>query len=401
MVHRWTKKLVKLGEVPRRLRELLRGEDEGGYCETPSEFTAGNMLSLLIDGAQTYPAMLAAIAGAKTSVELETYILNSDRTGWKFAEALAERARAGVAVRVIFDSVGSHELTSSFLQSLRGAGVLTLEYHPVAPWQRRWGWFRRDHRKILVVDGSTAFTGGMNISDDNADPSEGGGGWRDTHVKIEGPAALELERLFRTTWHRETGRGYPLSEDARRAAGKSLVRVVANEEFLHRHRIRSAYLYAIHKAERCIYIANSYFVPDRGIRRALYEAVRRGVDVRVLVPSISDVPAAAYASHHLFELHLREGVRLYAWPGPMLHAKIAVVDGTWGVAGSYNVDSRSWKHNLEANIHVVDKEFCSRLELSVVRDMERSQEMALPRWTMRPYSERVLERLFYLLRYWL
>jgi len=399
MPRRWPKKLKEV--VPRRLREFFIGETGRGYCEAPSEFTAGNRLDLLIDGAQAYPAMLETIAGAKTRVDLESYILNSDRTGWRFAEALAERARAGVSVRVIYDSVGSHELTSSYLQFLRNAGIQTLEYHPVAPWQRRWGWVRRDHRKILVVDGRVGFTGGINISDENAPLSEGGGGWRDTHVRIEGPAARELERLFRSTWQRETGRAYPFEAEAPSSPGNSLVRVVANEEFLHRHRIRSAYLHALNKAERCIYLANAYFVPDRGIRRALYRAVRRGVDVRVLVPSISDVPAAAYASRRLFELHLDAGVRLFAWPGPMLHAKIAVVDGTWGVVGSYNGDSRSMIHNLEANIHVVDKEFCSRLELSVVGDMDRSQEIVPPRWRMRPYSERFLERLFYLLRYWL
>ncbi|MBI5243775.1 MAG: cardiolipin synthase ClsB [Elusimicrobia bacterium] len=386
----------------RRLSELLwRAIPETGYCEAPAEFSSGNRLTLLVDGKEAYPSMLEAIASARRSVNLETYILRSDRTGRRFAEALTEKARAGAAVRVIYDSIGSFDLAADYVSFLRNAGVQLLEYRPLAPWQRRWGWSRRDHRKILVVDGTTAFTGGINITDDYADPSEGGGGWHDAHVRIEGPAAYELERLFRSVWYRETGRWFQSEADFKRAPGKSLVRVVANEEFLHRHRIRSAYLHAIHKAKRCVYIANAYFVPDSGIRRALYRALRRGVDVRVLVPSISDVPAAAYASRYLFESHLRRGLRLFAWPGPMLHAKIAVVDGVWSVVGSYNMDSRSWWHNLEANIHVVEREFSARLEVLVVRDMERSREITLPRWRLRPPSERLFEGVFHLLRYWL
>jgi cardiolipin synthase len=372
-----------------------------GYCAAPAEFTAGNRLDLLVDGKEVYPAMLKAVSGARKSVNLETYMFASDRTGRAFGAALAERARAGVEVRLIYDSVGSLDLDATFLQWMRNQGVQTLEYRPVVPWRQHWGLSRRDHRKILVVDGQIAFTGGLNITDDHADPSEGGTGWHDTHVRIEGPAAYELERLFRSTWYRETGRWFDSGADLHHAPGSSLVRVVANHEFLHRHRIHRAYLHAIHRARERICIANAYFIPDHGIRSALYRARRRGVDVRVLVPSISDVPAAAYASRRLFHMHLHAGLRLFAWPGPMMHAKIAVVDGIWGVVGSYNMDHRSMLHNLEANIHVVDRDFSSRLEVSLLRDMEHSREITHDRWVLRPYSERVFEECFHWLRYWL
>ncbi|MFA6029103.1 MAG: phospholipase D-like domain-containing protein [Elusimicrobiota bacterium] len=387
----------------KKLKELFHRQrrDADGYCEAPAEFTAGNRLTLLMDGREAYPAMLEAIAAARHSIHLETYILRSDRTGRQFGDALAARASAGVAVRVIYDAAGSIDAEPSWLQALRNRGIQLLEFRPLGPWHRRWGWGRRDHRKILVVDGSVAFTGGLNITDDHADASEGGAGWRDAHVRLEGPAAYELERLFRGTWYRETGRWFHSVSDLRHAPGTSLVRVVANDELLHRHRIRRAYLHAIGRARTRICIANAYFIPDRGIRKALYRARKRGVDVRLLVPSLSDVPAATYASRMLFGPHLGNGLRIFAWPGPMMHAKIATVDGIWSTVGSYNMDHRSWLHNLEANIHAVDREFSSRLEASVLADMERSREITRERWALRPYSERVLERFFYLLRYWL
>lgn len=375
--------------------------EEAGYCETPGEFQAGNKLDILADGREAYPAMLAAIGAAQKTVHLETYILSSDTTGWAFAKLLAEKARGTVRVRVILDSVGSRDASPQYIQFLRNHGVAVLEYRPVAPWRQRWGWGCRDHRKILVVDGAVGFTGGINIADDYADPAQGGGGWRDTHVRIEGPAAHELDRLFRATWFRETGRWFGLEGPLGQGAGTSLVHVAANQEFLHRHRIRKAYLYALRRSRSSVGIANAYFIPDRGIRKALYHACRRGTRVRVLVPGINDIPAAAYASHYRYEDHLRNGVRLFAWPGPVLHAKTVIVDGTWSAVGSYNMDHRSWLHNLEVNLHVLDRAFGRKLEESFQRDIARSSEITLHEWLHRPWREKVLERLFHLVRYWL
>lgn len=371
-----------------------------GYSDEPAAFVRHNHVSLLQDGREAYPAMLDAIAGAKRSVNLETYILRDDRTGRRFADALTERSRSGVDVRLIFDSVGSLGLPDRFVQRLRNGGVKMLEYRPVAPWRRRWGWSSRDHRKILVVDGRVAFTGGLNIADEYADPADGGGGWRDTHARIEGPGAYMLERLFRTVWFRETGRFFPFAGDLRPGPGDSLVRVAANEELLKRFLIRRGYLHAIARAERRILISSAYFIPDRSVRRALYAARRRGVDLRVLVPSVSDVPAVAYASRYLYARHMAKGVRLFAWPGPVLHAKTMAVDSVWAAVGSYNFTHRSLHHNLEVTVHVVDGAFCAQLEESIEADMRASAELKSADWARRPASERMLERLFYLLRYW-
>jgi cardiolipin synthase len=386
-----------------RVLKRLFGDrrESAGYCEVPDEFISGNRLALLRDGKEAYPAMLEAIARARRSVCLETYLLGSDRTGWRFARALAAKAREGVAVRVIYDSFGSLGIESGFVEFLEDAGVQMTEFRPVAPWRRRWGWGRRDHRKILTVDGTTGFTGGLNISDHYAHQAEGGKGWRDTHVRIEGPGAFELERLFRALWFKETGRWFSSAADLNFTPGACRLRVAANDEILHRHRIRRAYIHAINRARRTITIANAYFVPDRTIRHALYKAARRGVRVRILLPAVSDVPAVAYASRYLFDRHMRFGLSLFAWPGPVLHAKVAVVDGIWSALGSYNMDSRSLHHNLEVNVHVVDRAFSSELEEALLQDIRHSEPLRRDRWIFRPWSERVLERFLYLLRYWL
>ncbi|MBI4385792.1 MAG: cardiolipin synthase [Elusimicrobia bacterium] len=371
------------------------------YCETPDAFSKGNKLTVLNNGREAYPAMMAAIAQARKTIHLETYILRSDRIGWEFAKLLGEKARTAVQVRLIYDSMGSMELSRGYLQYLRNHGISILEYHPVAPWRRRWGWGRRDHRKILVVDGHVGFTGGINIADDYAPLEEGGGGWRDIHVRIEGPGAYELDRIFRETWFRETGRWFAIDGGHDGEAGPSFVMATANQEFLHRHRIRRAYRYAVRRARRYVSIANPYFIPDRAIRRVLFRAGGRGVRVRVLVPGHSDVPAVSYASRHRYEDLLRHGVRIFEWPGPVLHSKTVVVDGIWSAVGSYNMDHRSWLHNLEVNLHVLDRDFAQKLQEGFERDILASREINLPQWRRRPWEEKLLERLFYFARYWL
>lgn len=370
-----------------------------GYVDEPGELVGGNEIALLNDGRQAYPAMLEAVDRAERSINLETYILRDDRTGRRFADALCRRSLNGIEVRLIVDALGSLELPPRFIQRLRNHGVRVLEYHPVAPWRRRWSWSRRDHRKILVVDDAVAFTGGINICDDHADPSEGGGGWRDAHVRIAGPAAHELNRIFRATWFRETGRWFPAESDFPSKKGGALVRVAANQELLKRYLIRRAYQHAVRRAEKRILIATAYFIPDRSVRRTLYQAVQRGVDVRVLIPSESDVPAVDYASRRLFARHMARGVRLFAWTGPTLHAKTMTADGVWSAVGSYNFTHRSLKHNLEVTVNVLDKDFSGRLEASILADIESSREITPALWKRRSVGQRALERLCYACRY--
>jgi len=371
-----------------------------GYVADPDELIGGNRVRLLHDGKEAFPEMLSEIAKAKESVNLETYTLRDDRTGRLFADALIERARAGVPVRLIFDAVVSYQLSGRFIQRLRNSGVQLLEYHPVAPWRPRWAWGRRDHRKILVVDGKVGFTGGLNIADEYASLDGGGGGWRDMHVRLEGPAAHEFERLFRSVWFKKTGRWFPADGSRAAKAGDSLVHVAANQEFLRRRFIRKAFLHAIEHARRRISIAVAYFIPDRTIRRALYDAVKRDVKVDILVPEMADIPAVSYASQFLYERHLAQGIRLFAWSGPTLHAKAIAVDRIWASIGSYNITHRSLMHNLEVNLHILDRRFAGELDDSIRGDALRSREVRLDEWILRPPLEKLRDRFFWLLRYW-
>jgi cardiolipin synthase len=301
-------------------------------------------------------------------------------------------------VRLIFDAIGALGIDPAFLNRLRNAGVQLLEYHPVAPWRPRWAWGRRDHRKILVVDGRTAFTGGVNIWDAHAPVSEGGSDWRDAHVRLEGPAVQELERLFRAVWYKETRRSFKL-HPAGDARGESRVRVAANQEFLHRYSIHSAYLNALRAAREEVLIANAYFLPGRRIRAALAGAARRGVSVKILAQGRPDVLAAWLASRALYDGLLKSGVRLFAWPGPILHEKTAVVDGLWSAIGSYNMDHRSLKHNLEVNLHILDRDFARRLSSWMKEGIAQSPELVLEQWRRRPAIEKLMEQCLYQFHY--
>jgi cardiolipin synthase len=385
----------------RPLRRLLRRKKPGSghFSRHLEQYLPGNELTLLTRGGDTFAAMWEDIEAAKETIHLETYILRSDRTGREFSKRLQAKARSGVRVRVIFDSIGSLDIDPIFVHQMRNAGVQFLEYHPLAPWRPRWSWWLRDHRKCLIVDGRVAFTGGVNISDDHAPASQGGNDWHDVHVRLEGPAAHELDRIFRALWFKETGRWFALPDGPGPARGASKVWVAANQEFIYRYRIRAAYLDALKASRKEVIIANAYFVPDLRTRLALAAAARRGVSVKVLLPGKSDVQSAWYAGRYEYDYLLQRGVRLFEWPDTVMHAKCAVVDGEWATVGSYNMDHRSLLSNLEVNFNVLDSGFASRLSKQLREDMARSPELSLGAWRRRPYAEKVLERFFWLFNF--
>ncbi|MDE2143364.1 MAG: hypothetical protein KGJ84_13225, partial [Elusimicrobia bacterium] len=275
--------LPRLTRVPKLLkRRPLPGS--GDFSWDYDEYVPGNALSLYVRGQELYPAMAEAIEDARHSVHLETYIFDGDNTGRAFAELLAKKARAGVRTRLIYDSVGSMDFDPALETSMRNAGVQILEYHPVAPWRPRWAWNRRDHRKMLICDGTVGFVGGMNISDENAPVEQGGGDWRDAHLRVRGPAAYDLDRLFREVWFQQTGRWFESAGDPGAHRGPSRVKVAANQELLKRFVIREGYVNALRAARTEVSIANAYFLPGWRIRHELTRAARRGVNVRVMVP---------------------------------------------------------------------------------------------------------------------
>lgn len=343
------------------------------------EILPGNLLIVTRDGDETYPAMLEAIGSAKRYVHLEVYIFRADMVGRAFAAALSERARAGVEVRVLVDGVGSWSTPESFFAEMRKAGVMVGTFHPVAPWKRRWGLVRRDHRKLLVVDGRTGFTGGLNLDRCHASHSQGGGGWRDTHVQLCGPAVTELDRHFLEVWrshgpaeHRCIDMLPYLVQAA--PCGHQRVQVVANRINLHRSPIRRLYLDAIMRAKTRIWITNPYFVPDGRLVRAFVRAVKRGVDVRLLVPKWCDVTALNFAARPLFRFLTKHGVKVHLYVPRTLHAKTATIDGEWSTIGSFNLDPMSFQ-NLELNLVAHDRAFAATMEEHFREDLRWSHDL--------------------------
>ena len=365
-------------------------------------FDVGHHLELLRDGAQAYPAMLNAIAGAQQQILLEMYWFSSDRIGQRFALALREAAERGVEVAVIYDSVGSMDTDPEMFAGLRAAGVFVLEFGPILPWKRRFKMgqlSRRDHRKLLVVDGRIGFTGGLNISDEWVPVRDGGEGWRDDAVRFEGSAVAGLARCFLVTW--SAGGGRPLAELVQRSPnpeGEVAIRVIGEGFPRKRREIVRAYLSNIYLAESHIWLTNPYFVPDRGVVKALVRAARRGVDVRVLLPAASDMPFVQFASQALWGRLMRSGVRIFQWYGSVLHAKSAVIDGTWATTGTFNLDYRSIFWNQEVNVAVRDRKFAAVMEASFQKDLAQSHEVDREMFNLRPSSERWMEAICYLFR---
>jgi cardiolipin synthase len=377
------------------------------YRTAPQPFVAGNEVALHRDGVEAYPAMLEAIERAHEQVLLEMYWFGSDRAGQRFADALKGAASRGVEVAVLYDAVGSIGTDPAMFTELRRAGASVIEFGPVAPWRRRFRLerlTRRDHRKILVVDGELGFTGGCNIGDPWLPlDDEGGRGWRDDMVSVRGPAARLLALVLLDTWRRVGGP--PLRRNRRShppaaiTAGGCRVNVLGEASFFRaRREISHAYLHELYRAKERAWIRNAYFVPDRNVRRALGRAARRGVDVRVLVPAESDVEIVRHASRATFGYLLRHGVRVFEFQEGILHAKSAVIDGRWSTIGTFNLDYLSLRSNLEVNVSVDDELFGATMEGSFMRDLEQSREIDRQAFRFRPLGERLLELLAYRFR---
>lgn len=380
------------------------------FRRAQARFVPGNAVRLLRDGREAFPAMLDAIAQARRQVLLEMYWFDSDRVGRRFAEELGRACQRGVEVAVIYDSVGSITADRAMFNELEAQGARLLEYNPVAPWRQRFRLSftqlsRRDHRKILVVDGNVGFTGGINLANQWAPLEEEGGGWRDDMMRIAGPAVDGLSRCFHRVWRRHRlPRILHLSADPYVAApGEALlpVRILGERYFRHRHAIARDYATRLHAAKRSAYISNSYFVPDGSVRRALVSAAKRGVDVRVIVPAHSDVEPVKFAGRAQYGKLLKAGVRIYEWQEGMFHSKTAVIDSEWCTTGTFNFDYMSVRRNLEVNASVLDGTLAQLFEASFREDLKRTREVDAQEVLFRPLGERVLEAGFYRLRKWL
>ncbi|KQQ89010.1 cardiolipin synthase [Massilia sp. Leaf139] len=377
---------------------------------------AGNQVQLLFDGPATMREMMAAARNATNSINLETYIFDQDPIGLQFAELLMEKRRQGVTVNVMYDSVGTLGTPQVFFDRMREAGINMVAFNPVNPAKAKGNWSinNRDHRKLMVVDGRVAFTGGINISADYANSSlfrsrskpskvdKNKVGWRDTHVKIEGPAVATLQWAFVNAWVRQEGgelaqRDYfpPLSP-----AGDKFVRVLATEPGSHSE-IYKSLMVAINEAKKSVHITSAYFVPDQQVVDALIAAAKRGVDVKLVLPGVSDHGLVMYAGQAFYEQLLAGGVKIYQLQVAVLHAKTAVIDGAWSTIGSANIDRRSFIHNYELNIVVIDPAFGRDMESAFNEDLRDSKEVTLEAWRDRPWADRVKEWAARLTEYWI
>ncbi len=361
-----------------------------GPALLPEPLVAGNRVTLLHNGAEAYPCILDAIAGASHSILIEMYTWANDATGRRFADAVAERARAGVQVRILYDAVGSKETPTSLWSQLRLAGAAVTPYRPL-------GWFgtrKRDHRKLYVIDGRRAFVGGLNIADEYA------ADWRDTGLELEGPIAAGLIKLFAETWTAEEDDALwrPNPPPPAAPAGPVPAGILSGNNWRDYRSIAAAYLHAVKQARSRLWIANAYFMPSLPFLRALRKARRRGVDVRILVPSRTDAWPVYHATRSLFANLLATGIRVFEWRGPMMHAKTAVIDGELCLVGSYNLDHLSFARNLELSVAVNDSVLGSAMEAMYEKDLENSDEVNREKWKQRPWSQKTLEWFWRLFR---
>ncbi|HXS54364.1 MAG TPA: phospholipase D-like domain-containing protein [Usitatibacter sp.] len=408
---------------------------EQALAGTP--LSTGNRATLLQDGAATYTAMLDAIRHAKSFVHIEMYIFEGDDVGRMFADALVERRKAGVEVRLLYDGVGSLDVPKEFFDGLKREGIQVLAYNPVSPGEvlkKGAALDHRDHRKLMVVDGEVAFVGGINISHVYGPASRGPSGsrpsggsssasgsaraagssgskgaaketgegkkaiedrpWRDTQVQLQGPVVPQLEKLFLQQWARQ--RKQPVETAARyfprvAAAGHEIVRAIPGVPEAGVDASYVALVSAIENAETRVRITNAYFVPAKELREALAAAARRGADVRLILPSHSDTAVVVEAGRAYYAGLLDAGVRIFEREDRLLHAKTATVDGVWSTVGSTNLDYRSLSHNDELNVVVLSPDFAVRMEQAFANDVAHSHEITREAWRHRSLSERLRE----------
>lgn len=360
----------------------------------------GNRVATLINGDQIFPAMLDAIRGAKETIDLETYIYWSGEVGLQFADALSERARAGVRVHVLLDWVGSGKAKKEYLDEMREAGVEVEKYHPLK-WYHLARINNRTHRKLLIVDGKVGFTGGVGIADKWSGNAQDPDHWRDSHFRLEGPAVAQMQAAFMDNWMKTQSKVlhgedyFPRLEPV----GSSGAQVFKSSPREGSESVRLMYLLSIASARGRLLIANSYFVPDDLSVDAFVAARKRGVDVEIIVPGTKiDSELTRKASRSRWGELLEAGVEIYEYRPTMYHCKVMVVDDLWVSVGSTNFDNRSFRLNDEANLNVFDNDFAREQTAVFERDRARSHRVTLSEWEHRPLSEKLLERLAGLLR---
>jgi len=358
------------------------------------DIVGGNRVRALNNGDEIFPAMLEAIRGARKTILFETFIYWSGEIGEEFAQALSERARAGLKVHVLLDWLGSIKVDEQLVQTMKDAGVEVFRFHPLR-WYNLGRINNRTHRKLLIVDGCVGFTGGVGIAPQWTGHAQDADHWRDSHYRVEGPVVAQMQSVMLANWSKASGRilhgdGYfpPLEP-----VGEQQAQVFHSSPTGGSESMELMYLIAITAAVRTVDIASAYFVPDDMARLALVAALRRGVRVRVITPGREiDTQTVRHASRALWGELLEAGLEMHVYQPTMFHCKTVIVDGLLASVGSTNFDPRSFHLNDEANLNVYDAEFAAHLTRVFEDDLRRCKPYTLEQWRARPLLEKARER---------
>ena len=371
-----------------------------------SPLITGNRVKLLVDGPSAYAAMFAAIAAAKQHVNIEMYIFDEAHQGDKaLTDLLVDRASHGVAVNVLYDALGSGDTKPEVFDKLRAAGVNLCAFNPLNPADNRTGDFtQRDHRKIVVVDALTAFTGGINFSATYTSSSlrrprivnAKTDGWRDTQIQVQGPAVIEMQKLYMESWSKQKcPEMKPLDYlPVPREAGSTLLRIDASSVDSTRNQTYLAAISAVTFAVKSIDLTMAYFSPDSQLEKALREAAKRGVKVRLLLPGLSDFGGIVAAGRAHYNRLMKAGIEIYEERRALLHAKTLSIDSIWSTVGSANWDWLSFARNDEVNIVVIDQGFAGEMRAVFDDDLTRATPITKDEWKKRPLKQKLRERFW-------
>ncbi|WP_420799626.1 cardiolipin synthase [Noviherbaspirillum saxi] len=392
---------VNLAEGEKRIEtrvESLYGVTDAQYLRSMGVLLGptiieGNSVQHLENGIEIFPAMLEAIRSARKTITFETYIYWSGDVGKRFAEALRERAQAGVKVHVLLDWIGSAKMDESLLEEMRRGGVEVERYHE-PHWYNLARLNNRTHRKLLVVDGLVGFTGGVGIADQWDGDAQDKEHWRDSHFRVQGPAVSEFQAVFLDNWIKATGRVlhaedyFPKIDNA----GTMPAQMFSSSPTGGSESMHLMYLLSIASAQKSILLSSSYFVPDELALNALSAAAKRGVKIRIITPGEKiDASVVRRASRARWGQLLEAGIEIYEYQPTMFHCKIMIVDGFLVSTGSTNFDNRSFRLNDEANLNIYDAGFAAEMTKEFEQDVMKARRVTLEQWRNRPWNEKLME----------
>lgn len=391
------KRKYRIFRTPRFFRFFRRN--------TEASVSLGNKVRLFRQGGEFLPALFMALQEAERLILLEFYIIRDDCTGCAFTEALFTAVERGVEVRLLYDYMGCFDTPGSFFKRLEKKGIKCLPFNP-PPFKKGIAWFdKRDHRKIAVIDGKTAFIAGLNIGDEYAGYGDSPERWRDMGIRIDGPAAADLAKLFSESWQEEGGAAgaadsWPEMPPGEKGKG-ARVMIVNGGPHHNRSLIRSAFRMAIAGASEEVKILNPYFLPGPRVLRSLLRAAGRGVRVQLVLPAKSDMPIVSLLSRSSYSLLLKGGIEIFEREGTILHAKVMLIDDCWAVIGSANLDQRSFHRNYEVNVIIDSREFGRQVEGMIAEDLAKSRRVVIEEHERRGFLVRIMESCFSLISWFL